>query len=528
MIGVIGSLLALFALAPDADTQFLNGRVKDLRVLYRDLASSQAVASVRQRRTVIRELGHIPWKGPSRVGAGKLLAEIVTTDRAYGVRAAAARAIGEVGTAPALHALYRALFGPAARQGPFEHLDWVLPDAVARLKRADDLAWISRHVLQPAATRKWTAVLRAAGPVRYRAIAATLRGLARAQARAVVPEILTLARSPRPSVRVAALKALGGLGHWDPVFEKAAEDPVADVRAAAAGNPHLPVYLADRMLRDSEAMVRRAAIDALAKRPPKEAVPRLIDQLAREKDEVLRLDIAEHLVALTKKDFGRDEGLWRQWWAAQQDGDKGKRPQAQDSERVYFFGVGFRTRRVLFLIDTSGSMAQADVRGRTRLRRAAAQFGKAIRALDSHARFRVIGFSAGLREFPGRTKPAAWETSAFANKAVAWLARLKPAGTTNTYGALMAAFESSFKPDTIVLLSDGRPYRCLWKGKTYERAEQILAEVQRANAKRAIRIHTIALLDGAATTDLAEDEDTAADFLRRLAQENRGTSRELR
>jgi len=106
------ALLSLLLLADPADQEFLLQRLEALGARYRASARQQSPSAVRARMAVVREVAHLPFDGAARTKAGKLLAQIVENDRAYRVRAEAARAIGGGGTATSLSAMYGALFGP--------------------------------------------------------------------------------------------------------------------------------------------------------------------------------------------------------------------------------------------------------------------------------------------------------------------------------------------------------------------------------------------------------------------------------
>ena len=109
-----------------------------------------------------------------------------------------------------------------------------------------------------------------------------------------------------------------------------------------------------------------------------------------------------------------------------------------------------------------------------------------------------------------------------------WVDALKPAGASNSYAALMRALQDPLRPDTIVMLSDGIPRHCSWRGRNYSEPEQILAEVRRANRTALVRIHTVGMLGGIPRGDEMLDQESAVSFLRRLASENEGTYREVR
>ncbi|MGH7162483.1 MAG: hypothetical protein ACREID_03280, partial [Planctomycetota bacterium] len=150
--------------------------------------------------------------------------------------------------------------------------------------------------------------------------------------------------------------------------------------------------------------------------------------------------------------------------------------------------------------------------------------------LPRSVQFCVYAFAAEILRSPDRGWARTRDVSDgdAISDAVAWLRNRKPAGGSNLYGALLRALEEPSGPDTIVVLTDGVPYRCLWHGKTYSEPEQILAEVRRANEGRGVRIHAVALLAGARFTTGDEDPLAASEFLRRLADENGGDFREAR
>ncbi|MHC4548521.1 MAG: VWA domain-containing protein [Planctomycetota bacterium] len=521
----MGAALALLLLLADAtDQAFLLERVASLGARYNRHARQQSPRAIRARLEVLSELAHLPFEGEAREKAGRLLARVVAGDRSYRVRADAARAIGRVGTGPALRAMYRTLFGPDGRTQKFALLHAVLPEALAGVRHPDDLEWISTRILKPAAAGEDSSLFRQAGPLRHALVALTLDGVARARARALGPEAAALAGAGVVEVRAAALRALAALEFMDPVVTRSLTDADERVRAAAAGYPRLTPAEVRTLLADASRRVRRAAIRGRATRPPPEAVPPLLARLAQEEDAVVRLDLLDALNRLTGREFGDNVDLWRSWWEASRNKVTGAEPRDRNG-RVYFFQVGLRTERVVFVIDVSASMSREDEQGISRLEHAARALGKAVQTLSPTARFRLLAFAADLRRFPVRGREEGDRTDAA--EATRWLRGLAPAGATNTYGALMHALTDRLAPDTVVLLSDGNPYRCLYKGRTYTEHEQILAEVRRVNEERQVRIHTVALLSGALEGD-AEDAASAAEFLRRLARENRGEFREVR
>jgi hypothetical protein len=516
-------LLLLLLLGDATDAEFLAARAREIEQRYDQLSSRQAPAAIHERATLVRELSHLPFEDEPRDFAGRLLARIVTEDRAYRVRAEAARAIGRLGTPVALGAMVRALFGPLGREARFDLLYTVLPDAIENLRRPDDLDWVARRILVPAAGTEDRGLLAEAGPLERELLVLTLRGIGRGRAAALGPAVAPLARADDPEVRAAAVAALASLGIADPALHDAFGDPDERVRAAAAGSSTLEHERAAVALRDPSRLVRAAAIRGLSARSGREPISILVGGLADEADIRLRLDIADALFGLTGKDFGLDPDLWLGWWAAAREGWNG--PAAKEpGERAYFFDLGLRTARVTFAIDVSASMATVDDAGVPRVGYAAKELQRAVRTLAPGARFRVLAYSGDVRAWPAVTEPPGDRTQA--EPAVQALLAQKPGGPTNTYGALMIALEDPFAPDAIVLLTDGTPYRCSHQGKTYSEPEQILAEVRRRNEWRSVRIHAVALRTG--PDDDPADSGAATDFLRRLAEANRGEFREIR
>jgi HEAT repeat protein len=519
------ALLSLLLLADPADQAFLLARLETLDGRYRAVERQQSAPAVRVRAAVVREVAHLPFEGEARAEAGKLLARIMAEDRAYRVRAEAARAIGRIGTAPALRAMYRALFGPEGRKRKFALLYAVLPEALAGLHHPDDMEWIAAQILDPVAAGRETAVLREAGPLAERLVVLTLEGVARAKLRALGPQVAKLAGKPVVEIRAAALRGLAALDLADPAVERSLSSGDELIRAAAATHPRLTPAQVEAVLTDKSPLVRASAVATAAARPPREAIPLLIATLDKDTDRRVRLDLLEGLNELTGRDFGYDVDLWQAWWQARRETFAG--PGDRDrTGRVYFFDVGMRTAAVVFVIDVSASVSRQDERHISRLEYAARELGQTVQKLPPATRFRVLAFASEIRHFPHRK--AAPGDKTHAAEATRWLRSLKPAGGTNTYGALMQALDDPLDPDTIMLLSDGNPYRCAYEGKTYSEHEQILAEVRRVNRRRRIRIHTVALLSGVYSDDDAEDAASAAEFLRRLARENGGEAREVR
>ena len=204
------------------------------------------------------------------------------------------------------------------------------------------------------------------------------------------------------------------------------------------------------------------------------------------------------------------------------------RPRAKAEENRTtsgFFGIPVTGTRVLFVIDTSGSMdaemmvtptvegttsRDPDAQRTTRLDQAKAELVGAVAALSPDAHFGVISFSDDIHRW-GRPLVSASDGGRGALRTL--LSRLYANGSTNLFGALDEALDIEgtrwgqdveANIDELFVLSDGQPS----SGKLVD-SEAILAAVRRVNSVRRVRIHTVIL--GGAT-----------DFVRRLATDNGG------
>lgn len=160
-----------------------------------------------------------------------------------------------------------------------------------------------------------------------------------------------------------------------------------------------------------------------------------------------------------------------------------------------FFKVGPSSgaRRVVFVVDRSGSMTDTFEFVRSELKRS-------IGAFRRTQKFHVIFFSSGrpVENPPGRL------VSAIASQKEALFKfideRVYPGGSTDPGPAMMRAFECD--PDIIYFLTDGEFDRSL------------LAKLNNANRDRRVRIFTIAYFN-----------QQGAELLREIAREHRGEFR---
>ena len=112
----------------------------------------------------------------------------------------------------------------------------------------------------------------------------------------------------------------------------------------------------------------------------------------------------------------------------------------------------YAAKDIVFVLDTSGSMAQA---GKMEKARAALLFG--VRSLRDGDRFNVINFAGEEHLMSAGLTPA---DAAGRARGEAFIERLRPVGGTNINDSLLAAlrqFEQSDRPRILVFMTDGLP-----------------------------------------------------------------------
>jgi hypothetical protein len=158
-----------------------------------------------------------------------------------------------------------------------------------------------------------------------------------------------------------------------------------------------------------------------------------------------------------------------------------------------FFGLGGSargTRRVVYVVDRSGSMIDSFTFVQAELKRS-------VSALRRSQKFHVIFFNAGppLENPPGRLVSA---FKAHKQQLFEFTDSVIPRGDTKPERALERAL--SMEPDLVYLLSDGIDFR-----------PSLLEALDTWNKNRRTRIFTIAYLD-----------QTGSEMLERIAREHNG------
>jgi hypothetical protein len=351
-----------------------------------------------------------------------------------------------------------------------------------------------------------------------------------------------------PAVRAAAAEALGLSGSADPVV-------IRSVRGA---------------LKDKEAVVREAALKAVARLQPKEeetlrdlaasledgrwnvrlaaarrlgdmaipgAVDLLVARLPKEEGRLARV-IGDLLGCLTGQKFGVEPDGWRRWWEANRadyvsgakslaPGASSSRPEGGGAEGANYYGIPVESKRILFILDVSGSMNKpggTDPKS-TKHDEARRELLRCIKSLEGASAFGVFAFSDGVRKWkPGIVRAEA----PVKEDAKKWIDALEANQCTNTYAALDEAIRASAADprnnmgadyglfaDTIFLLTDGSPTTPTGKTedeKGRKETDRVLEAVREWNRDKRVAIHCIGV-----------GPEINTFFLETLASENGGT-----
>lgn len=174
-----------------------------------------------------------------------------------------------------------------------------------------------------------------------------------------------------------------------------------------------------------------------------------------------------------------------------------------------YYGIDIFARRLLFVLDRSGSMNN-QVYSRTRLQRAKQELTNAITGLDERCDFGILIFDTDVRAWKETLIEATDENK---TEAIRFVQRLTAGRSTNTYGALRTSIEFDDQLEAIFVLTDGEPTTGMITNPT-----TILQDILRRNEARHITINTIAI----AVDPLIEG------FLRKLTIPSQGEFKSVR
>jgi hypothetical protein len=223
-------------------------------------------------------------------------------------------------------------------------------------------------------------------------------------------------------------------------------------------------------------------------------------------------DVVRHLTRISGAHLGSNLNAWRDWWKEHKEGFEFP---ARDSEAPldasaapkstsYYYGLSLAARRIVFVLDTSGSMEGP------RLQAAKHELAKAIDGLDEEVSFSIVIFNNLVTVWQRGLMPA---KPSIKRAAAQFIYARRAGGQTAAYDALQAAFQ--FDAEAVYFLSDGAPN----VGKLVAPAD-IVAAVCRANRSRRISVYAIGIAPGPP----GEPFDL---FLRTLAEQNFGVYRRI-
>ncbi len=321
------------------------------------------------------------------------------------------------------------------------------------------------------------------------------------------------------------------------------KDPAAIARTledlARLGDREIVDDLLDTYLDHEAWIVRSSAARSLALLREKRGIGPMIERLESSEGR-WTTDLREALRSLTGQDFHTNAELWARWWKANAQTfevptatePREQQSSGHDDDLVTFFGIQTTSRRVLFILDLSGSMNWSLVprdnpdddpnlppdlpRGRemSRLTAAKRDLMRALSGLGPGAHFNLVLYASDVWTWKDKLAVMDDKTRVSVQD---YVESLEAEGGTNIYGALKLALElagadggeSWSEPaiDTIFLLTDGHP-----SVGVVTDPEGILDFVREKNQRAGIVIHTIGL---------SGSQD--AYLLSKLAEENGGT-----
>ncbi len=172
-----------------------------------------------------------------------------------------------------------------------------------------------------------------------------------------------------------------------------------------------------------------------------------------------------------------------------------------------YYGIDIHARRLMFIIDHSGSMKDY-WGGMTRLERAKAELTRAILELPGEVEFAIVFYHTSVRYWRNELVPATEENK---RAAIDFIRRLGYGDKTNTYGALRYSLQFDDQLEAVFLLTDGKPTI----GEIVSKP-RIVTDILHRNRFRHLNFNTIGI---------AVDGSTRA-FLQRLSEESNGEFRE--
>jgi hypothetical protein len=259
---------------------------------------------------------------------------------------------------------------------------------------------------------------------------------------------------------------------------------------------------------DADFGFRRCTLQGMAQVKSKDALTHLINLLPRLKG-LVQFDVVTHLVVSTGQNFGDDAAKWKAWWAMHQN-----QPEALEKPKIPpvgsygkfgdYYGIPICAKRVVFVLDTSGSMRGGKIEA------AQTELIRAVRELPREVSFSIVAFDSTVRIWQRELVPA---TEQMKQIAVNVVLEQQARNDTASYDALEAAF--GLNPEAIYFLSDGAP-----RGGKIDAPGDIIATISKWDRVRRISIHSIGI-----DTKADQSVNPFARFMSALADANWGIYR---
>lgn len=290
------------------------------------------------------------------------------------------------------------------------------------------------------------------------------------------------------------------------------------LRAMAEGDclPEWPdvLTLTEREDYDAVFALRRGVVNAAERDGSPDAVDFLIETVS-DADGQLKYEAAKSLTELTGQKFGGQGNQWSKWWQTAREGfvpiarnrrigGSLKNTMLWNEPVPRFYRLPIYAKRVLFMIDRSGSMMLLDDNGESRIDRARRELEMAIENLPPETEFDIVAFHDSVTAFAPRLVTADFETK---RQAILFSRNLVAAKDTNCYDALSLALAADPNLEAIYFLSDGVPTT----GGIVE-PPKIVDAVSLQNLLHVTAIYTLGI-------DAVGEHET---FLKHLAERNYG------
>jgi len=258
---------------------------------------------------------------------------------------------------------------------------------------------------------------------------------------------------------------------------------------------------------------RRAVVQGVIRIHTPESIELLIGLLADVKGEI-RADIVDCLQKASGQAIEADHEKWAAWWQANKAtfaypavavSVTAAAPRSLSmATSASYYGMPIYAQRLVFILDTSGSMHGA------RLMAAKRELMYAINALDNTAAFNIIIFNTGVSVWRKQMSPADQATKRAAGS---FVESQVAHGQTASFDALEAGF--NFDAESLYFLTDGEPF-----GGKIQKPADIVTVITKANHPRRLSIYTLGIGVGSAG-------GPSDDFLQTLAEKNFGSYRRI-